>query len=121
MSDNQQETIRVRITGGHHYQDGTSHPPGTELTVRKDVYETFSNKFEPVMTSETTTTTTERGESGESSEFNAAAFVNRVPQDDVIDDIESGEYDAQLDVIEAAEKEGRNRNGVLDAIDAQRS
>lgn len=118
MSDNQQETIRVRITGGHHYQDGTSYPPGTELTVRKDVYETFSNKFEPVTDAKSTAheSTTSSDET-----FDAAAFVNRVPQDDVIDDIESGEYDAQLDVIEAAEKEGRNRNGVLDAINAQRS
>jgi hypothetical protein len=52
--------------------------------------------------------------------FDPAAFVDRTPMDDVIADIESGDYDAHLDAIEAAEAEGRDRDGVADAIDERR-
>lgn len=120
MSDTQEETVRVRIAAGYHYQDGESHPPKTELTVRKAVYEAFPNKFDPIAASDAAQNDTTATHSDDGSTFDAAVFVDRVPQDDVIADIESGEYDAHLDAIEAAETEGKERNGVLDTIDARR-
>jgi hypothetical protein len=48
--------------------------------------------------------------------FDAAAFVDRTPMEDVVQDIESGEYDEHLDAIETAAE----RNGVQDAIDGRR-
>jgi hypothetical protein len=47
--------------------------------------------------------------------FDAAAFVDRTPMDPVVADIESGDYDAHLDAIEAA----ASRQGVLDAVAAR--
>ena len=52
--------------------------------------------------------------------FDPAAFADRTPMIDVVEDIESGDYDAHLDAIEAAESEGRDRDGVADAIDERR-
>lgn len=49
-------------------------------------------------------------------EFDAEAFVDRTPQNAVIEDIQSGEYDHLLDEIEAAEREGRDRRGVERAL-----
>lgn len=54
------------------------------------------------------------------SEFDAEEFVDRVPMSDVIDDIESGEFDQWLRSIEAAETAGKDRQGVHDAIEARR-
>lgn len=53
-------------------------------------------------------------------DFDAEWFVDRTPQDEVVADIETGEYDDVLDAIEAAEEAGRDRNGVADAIEARR-
>lgn len=58
--------------------------------------------------------------SDSSSEFDAESFVSRIPMSDVVDDIESGEFDAQLDAIEAAEAAGKDRIGVQEAIDERR-
>jgi hypothetical protein len=52
--------------------------------------------------------------------FDAVSFVDRTPMDDVVEDIESGDYDAHLDAIAAAEADGRDREGVADAVDARR-
>lgn len=52
-----------------------------------------------------------------SDEFNPGAFVDRTPMGDVIDDVESGEYDAHLDEIEAE----ADRQGVLDAVTERQS
>jgi len=56
------------------------------------------------------------GTSDESDEFDAGSFVDRTPMEEVISDIESGDYDGHLDVIEAAEVEDRGRTGVANAI-----
>jgi len=48
--------------------------------------------------------------------FDAETFVDRTPMDDVVDDIESGEYDDHLDEIEAEAE----RQGVIDAVDERR-
>jgi hypothetical protein len=56
----------------------------------------------------------------EEEEFDAAGFVDRTPMDDVVEDLESGDYDRHLDAIQAAEREGRDRQGVADAVDARR-
>lgn len=45
--------------------------------------------------------------------FDAETFVDRTPMDDVVDDLESGDYDEHLDAIETA----ADRQGVLDAIE----
>lgn len=60
------------------------------------------------------------GSSDSSSEFDAESFVSRIPMSDVIDDIESGDYDAQLDAIEAAESAGKDRIGVQESINERR-
>jgi hypothetical protein len=52
--------------------------------------------------------------------FDAAAFVDRTPMDDVVEDIESGNVDAHLEEVAAAEAEGRDRQGVADAITDRR-
>lgn len=52
--------------------------------------------------------------------FDAESFVGRIPMSDVIDDIESGEYDSHLDAIETAETDGKDRIGVQQAINARR-
>lgn len=59
-------------------------------------------------------------DNNESDDVDAEAFVDRVPQDDVIADIESGEYDAHLNAIEAAETDGKDRIGVQQAIEERR-
>ena len=48
--------------------------------------------------------------------FDAAGFVNRTPMDDVVDDIESGDYDDHLEAI----KEAADREGVQDAVSERR-
>ena len=52
-------------------------------------------------------------------DFDAAAFADRTPMGDVVADIESGGYDEHLEAIAAAESEGRDRQGVSDAIAAR--
>jgi len=46
-------------------------------------------------------------------DFDAEAFVDRTPMEDVVADIESGDYDEHLEAIESA----ADRQGVQDAID----
>jgi len=55
-------------------------------------------------------------EGGGGDDFDAAAFVDRTPMDGVVADIESGEYDAHLDAIEAE----ASRQGVLEVIGERR-
>lgn len=50
------------------------------------------------------------------SDFDAAVFVARTPMEDVVEDIESGDYDEHLDEIE----EAADRQGVQDAIAERR-
>lgn len=57
-----------------------------------------------------------RGPEGSSDDFDAAEFVGRTPMDDVVDDIESGDYDEHLEAI----KEAADREGVQDAVDERR-
>lgn len=45
-------------------------------------------------------------------EFDAAAFVDRTPMSDVVEDIKSGDHDNRLDAIEAAAE----RKGVQAAV-----
>lgn len=68
---------------------------------------------EPVDTEEFDTEDTD---AEDAEEFDAGAFVDRTPMGDVIDDLESGEYDEHLDAIESE----ASRRGVLDAISARR-
>lgn len=55
-------------------------------------------------------------ETDSDADVDAEAFVDRTPMEDVVADIDSGEYDAHLDAIEAA----ATREGVQDAIDERR-
>ena len=52
----------------------------------------------------------------EEEEFDAEAFVDRTPMDDVVDDIENGEADDHLDAV----AEAADREGVQDAVEARR-
>lgn len=59
--------------------------------------------------------TDENADEAETDGFDAEAFVDRTPMEDVVADIESGEYDEHLDaIVNAAE-----RAGVEDAVDAR--
>lgn len=53
-------------------------------------------------------------------DFDADVFVDRTPMSDVVDDIEAGEVDGNLDAVEEAEAHGRDRVGVADAIASRR-
>lgn len=53
-------------------------------------------------------------------EFDAQSFVDRTPQREVINDIETGEYDEYLEEIADAEESGRDRRGVASAIESRR-
>ena len=50
----------------------------------------------------------------------AEEFVDRTPQSEVTDDLETGDYDAYLDAIESAERSNDDRNGVTKAISERR-
>ena len=54
--------------------------------------------------------------SDEADQFDAAVFVGRTPMDDVIADIESGDYDDHLEALE----DEASRDGVLEAIAERR-
>jgi len=54
-------------------------------------------------------------ETGGADEFDAGTFVDRTPMSDVVEDIETGEYDDHLDAI----ADEASRQGVLDAVDAR--
>jgi hypothetical protein len=70
---------------------------------------------------ETVEASDETGEQTEpDEEFDAEAFVDRTPVSDVVDDIESGEYDDHLDEILEAEQENRDRKSVQDAVSERR-
>ena len=58
----------------------------------------------------------ESEDEGGDEEFDAEAFVDRTPMDDVVDDIESGEADDHLDAVE----EAAEREGVKDAVESRR-
>jgi hypothetical protein len=49
-------------------------------------------------------------------EFDAESFVDRTPMSEVVEDLETGDYDDHLDEIEAT----ADRVGVQDAIDERR-
>jgi len=53
-------------------------------------------------------------------EFDAEAFVDRTPVSDVVDDIETGEYDDRLDEILKAEQDGHDRKTVQEAVEERR-
>lgn len=52
----------------------------------------------------------------EDDSLDAETFVDRTPMADVIDDLETGEYDDYLDAIESA----ADRQGVIEAVEARR-
>ncbi|MFC7202867.1 hypothetical protein ACFQJC_05020 [Haloferax namakaokahaiae] len=52
--------------------------------------------------------------------FDAEAFVDRTPMSKVTDDLDSGAFDDHLDAIADAESDGRDRDGVNEAIEARR-
>jgi len=62
------------------------------------------------------TITEDEDDAGTDDGFDAEAFVDRTPMDDVVADIESGDYDDHLDAIEDVAE----RQGVQDAIDERR-
>ena len=64
--------------------------------------------------------TDDADDEGDGNEFDAQSFVDRTPQREVIDDIESGEYDEYLDEIAAAEESARDRRGVERAVNERR-
>lgn len=128
--------VRVRYRGGYsfvHNEHGRLEE-GDVVEIGAYTYAQFDQMFVPVddeadhtasdspETDESGTNESEADESYESAadDFDAESFVDRTPMADVVGDIESGDYDAHLDAISRAETEGRDRNGVADAIAARR-
>ena len=138
--------IRVRYRGGHsfvHNEHGRLEE-GDVVEIGEYTYAQFDQMFVPVddeadhtvsdsseadeseadesEADESEADESEADESHESAadDFDAESFVDRTPMADVVGDIESGDYDAHLDAIARAETEGRDRNGVADAIAARR-
>ena len=125
--------VRVRYRGGYsfvHNEHGRLEE-GDVVEIGEYTYAQFDQMFVPVddAADHTEVDESEPDESepdeSESHEpaaeaFDAKSFVDRTPMADVIDDIESGDYDAHLDAIAQAETEARDRNGVADAIAARR-
>ncbi|WP_135807354.1 hypothetical protein [Halorussus marinus] len=62
------------------------------------------------------TDTAEEDSDGEAG-FDAAAFVDRTPMDDVVEEIEAGEVDEHLDAVQ----EAAERVGVEDAVGQRRA
>jgi len=58
------------------------------------------------------------GETG--GDFVAHEFVSRTPVADVASDIRAGEADGHLDQVEQAERNGRDRKTVYEAVDERR-
>lgn len=69
---------------------------------------------------ETSEETDENEQTESEEEFDAEEFVDRTPVSDVVDNIESGEYDDHLDEILEAEQENRDRKSVQDAVEERR-
>jgi len=120
--------VRVRYRGGHsfvHNEHGRLEE-GDVVEIGEYTYAQFDQMFVPVDDeadhTEADASETDESESHESAadDFDAESFVDRTPMADVVGDIESGDYDAHLDAIARAETEGRDRNGVADAIAARR-
>ncbi len=60
----------------------------------------------------------DQGDGGDEDGFEAAAFVDRTPMDDVVDDIHAGEADEHLDELDELDD---LRVGVQDAIGERRA
>jgi len=117
---------RLRYTGGGTYRvGGYGFEPGDVKDVGDDLGEYLADHddFEVVDgaaesdQADDSEATTEDADEAPADEFDAGAFVDRTPMDDVVEDIRAGEADDHLDAVaEVAE-----RVGVQDAIGKRRA
>lgn len=109
---------RYRVTAGHRVEiaaTGETYAVGEEFTVGEEVAGQLPPAVERVGPDDTDSDdTADTDDEG----FDAEAFVTRRPMEQVIADIESGEYAAHYDAIREAAFANHNRKGVHDALDA---
>jgi hypothetical protein len=103
MSDD----IRVRVDRPQFRYDSEQYTEGDELDVEPRVLERHPNSLACV----DKVNGTDDADDADA-EFDAAAFVARTPMGDVVENLETGEYDDHLDAIEAA----ADRKGVLETV-----
>lgn len=115
------DTVHVRVAGPQFRYDYDWYEHGDELDVPPETLEQYPRRLERVE-DEPDADGDEGSDTGDETPtaLDVGAFVDRTPMEDVIADIESGEYDDHLDGIQSAEADGRGRKGVLDAIQARR-
>lgn len=113
---------RYRVTAGHRVEiaaTGETYAAGEEFAVEEAVADQLPPAVERVAPGDADSDGTDAADDAADGEgFDAEAFVTRRPMEQVITDIESGEYAAHLDAIREAAFANYNREGVHDALDA---
>jgi len=101
-------TLGAAPDGSLQFEDGTATVPGRVLA------EAIADRYVAISYAGAVPDGDAEEDGGDASgeDFSADAFVDRTPMEDVVQDLESGEYDAHLDAIEGA----ADRQGVQDAI-----
>ncbi|WP_248908148.1 hypothetical protein [Halocatena marina] len=115
------DTITYRVEWGRFRHKGTRYEVGEIFEADPSLAEDWPHTLTAVVDGGEKQTdgqqTFERMEPSQSeSEFDASEFVDRSPMDPVLEDIEAGMVDEHLDTVLEAEKGGRDRDGVRDAI-----
>ncbi|WP_255170104.1 hypothetical protein [Natrononativus amylolyticus] len=117
-----ERTVRHKADGPRGYSGRDIRTrPGDTASVDADDAEYLVDEagyFEYVDDQDTVDTDTE---SADEPGADSTAFVDRTPMTDIIDDIAAGDADDHLDAIETAERNGRDRNGVVNAIEERRA
>ena len=117
---------RARYTadGGRYRIGRITFEPGDEKEVDRDVANHLSDHddFEVTVEKDAVDEPEDETDSDDAEEedtdgFDAAAFVDRTPVDDVVDDIEAGEADGHLEAVQ----EAADRVGVEDAAGQRRA
>lgn len=119
---------RARYTaeGGTYRVAGISFEPGDEREVDRELATHLSDNddFEVIVEKDAADGSTEEDETDSTDDvdedadaFDAAAFVDRTPYGDVVDDIEAGEADDHLDAV----AEAADRVAVEDAVGERRA
>jgi len=92
-------------------EDGRAGPVGDELAEKVAAMDAHVSLGKRVRGDAADETDDANGEADE--DFDAEAFVDRTPMEDVVADIESGDYDDHLEAI----KDAADRQGVEKAVD----
>lgn len=112
----------LKVVSGVHYDQDTDsyYHEGDTSELPAVLLDLFPWSFEEV--GGATMTVDNESSDNESADdaFDAEAFVDRTPWSTVVKDIKTGDYDENLDEIEEAERNGRDREKVKDVIESYR-